>query len=126
MMSHIRPRYRAADEKENTYVMRRKTSAANWRFPRRATYTQWRRLPYRTRWWYIAEAQCNLLGYWRDCAKKTCRRARRCQHPQPCYWDRKSQLSEQQRRDMDKKCAPLRALLGIGFSRKGSHGLSLF
>jgi hypothetical protein len=106
--------------------MRRKVSAANWRFPRRATFSQWRRLPYRTRWWYLAEAQCTLLGYWRDCSKKSCRRARRCQCPQPCYWDRKRLLSDQQRKEMDKACEPLRALLRIGFSSKGSERLWVF
>jgi hypothetical protein len=52
--------------------MRRKVSAADWSFPRRMTFRQWRALPYRYRHAYLAQAKCNLLGYWRDCAKLRC------------------------------------------------------
>ncbi|MGO9400335.1 MAG: hypothetical protein ACLP19_21205 [Xanthobacteraceae bacterium] len=68
--------------------MRRNVSAPDWRFPLRMTYTQWSVLPYRDRHAYLAQAQCTLLGYWRDCAKARCRRAQRCLVPHPCYWER--------------------------------------
>jgi hypothetical protein len=57
-------------------------------------------LPYPERHAYLAQAQCTLLEYWRDCANARCRRARRC-------------------------FVPLRALLSLG-SLKGSEGLWLF
>jgi hypothetical protein len=66
--------------------MRRKLSAPGWRFPRRMTLKQWSLLPYRERHAYLAQAQCTLLAYWRDCANARCRRAHRCLVPQPCYW----------------------------------------
>ena len=47
--------------------MRRKVSAANWRFPLRMSRTQWARLPYRNRHAIIAQAMCTLLGHWRNC-----------------------------------------------------------
>jgi hypothetical protein len=47
--------------------MRRKVSAADWRFPWRMTRKQWSLLPYPQRHAYVARAQCNLLGYFRDC-----------------------------------------------------------
>jgi len=61
-----------------------------------------------------------------DCAKLACRRTRGCKEPQRCYWQRKSKLSHQQRKDMDQTCAALRGLLDIGFSKKGSQGLPPF
>jgi hypothetical protein len=49
-------------------TMRRKVTAWGWRFPLRMTRKQWSMLPYAERHTYVAQAQCNLLGYWRDCA----------------------------------------------------------
>jgi hypothetical protein len=105
--------------------MRRKVSAKGWRFPRRMTKTQWSVLPYRYRHAYVAQAQCNQLGYWRDCAKANCRRARRCLQPQPCYWDRKHAMSPADWAKAEALCRPLRGLLSLG-SMKGSEGLWLF
>ena len=105
--------------------MRRKISAAEWKYPRRMTLTQWRRLPYRDRHWYLAEAQCNRLGHWRDCTKTRCRRTRGCWVPHECYWVRRRRMSEAQIARMDALCAPLRALLGIG-SRQGADRLPRF
>ena len=48
--------------------MRRKVTARDWRFPRRMTRKQWSVLPYAERHADVAQAQCDLLGYWRDCA----------------------------------------------------------
>jgi hypothetical protein len=106
-------------------MVRRKVSAADWKYPRRMTFTQWRRVPYRRKHWLIAQAQCDLLGYWQDCRNRRCRRRRRCLSPQPCYWDRKKKMSEAERSRADALCAPLRALMWIG-SKKGSEGLWRF
>jgi hypothetical protein len=105
--------------------MRRKVSAPDWRFPLRMSYTQWSVLPYRYRYAYVAQAQCTLLGYWRDCAKARCRRAKCCLVPRPCYWDRKSAMSPAEWAKAEAACRPLRALLSLG-SLKGSEGLWLF
>ena len=48
--------------------MRRKVTAQDWRFPLRMTRKQWSMLPYAQRHAFVAQAQCNLLAYWRDCA----------------------------------------------------------
>jgi len=105
--------------------MRRKVSAKDWRFPRRLTFTQWRRLPFRVRHAYLAEAQCNLLGYWRDCAAARCRRARRCLTPLDCYWERKNAMSAEDWAKAEAVCRPLQELLHIG-SCQGAEGLWLF
>jgi hypothetical protein len=105
--------------------VRRKVSAANWKYPRRMTFSQWRRVPYRRKHWLIAQEQCDLLGYWRDCAKARCRRVRWCVSPHPCYWDRKAKMSEAELALADAACKPLRELMSIG-SSKGSEGLWLF
>ena len=105
--------------------MRRKVTARDWRFPRRMTRKQWSVLPYAERHGYVAQAQCDLLGYWRDCATARCRRARRCLSPHPCYWDRKQAMTPAEWAAADAVCRPLRALLSLG-SLKGSEGLWLF
>jgi hypothetical protein len=115
----------AVTESKREQKMRRKVSAANWKYPRRMTFTQWRRLPYRQKHWLVAQAQCDLLGYWRDCANLRCRRHRRCQSPHPCYWDRKSKLTAAELTTLNKLCQPLRDLTKIA-STRGSEGLWLF
>jgi hypothetical protein len=75
--------------------------------------------------WLIAQAQCDLLGHWRECTKPRCRRVRRCLFPHPCYWQRKDKMSDAELAQANALCAPLRALLRIG-SSKGSEGLWLF
>ena len=105
--------------------MRRKLSAPGWRFPRRMTLKQWSLLPYRERHAYLAQAQCTLLDYWRDCANARCRRAHRCLVPQPCYWERKQAMTPAEWAKAKEACRPLRALLSFG-SLKGSEGLWLF
>jgi len=57
------------------------------------TFQQWSVLPYRERHAYLAQAQCTLLEYWRDCANARCRRAHRCLVPYPCYWERKQAMA---------------------------------
>ncbi len=106
-------------------MVRRKVSAPDWRIPRRMTLRQWRRLPFPSRWWYLARAQCNLLGYWRDCKNRRCRRARRCLEPQPCYWDRKAATPPAEWARADARCKALRSLLGEG-AMKRSEGFWLF
>ena len=70
---------------------------------------------------YLAQAQCTLLEYWRDCANARCRRARRCLVPQPCYWERKQAMAPAEWARAEAVCRPLRALLSLG-SLKGSEG----
>jgi hypothetical protein len=106
-------------------LMRRKVTAPDWRFPLRLTRKQWSVLPYRYRHAYVAQAQCTLLGYWRDCKNARCRRARRCLFPDPCYWDRKRAMSGAEWAKAEAACRPLRELLSFG-SLKGSEGLWLF
>jgi hypothetical protein len=113
----------AIDERRK--LMRRKLSAPDWRFPRRMTLSQWRALPYRERHAYLAQAQCTLLEYWRDCAQARCRRAQRCLVPYPGYWERKQAMSAAEQAQAERACQPLRALLSLG-SLKGAEGLSLF
>ena len=105
--------------------MRRKVSAKDWRYPRRMTRRQWSMLPYGHRHAYLAQAQCTLLGYWRDCAKARCRRARRCLQPHPCYWDRKAAMTPAQWAKAAALCRPLRELLSLG-SLRGAEGRWLF
>jgi hypothetical protein len=105
--------------------MRRKVSAADWKYPRRMTFSQWRRLGYRQKYWIITQMQCTLLGYWKDCRIRRCRRQRKCYIPDPCYWDHKSQMSREEWARAAAQCQPLRKLLHIG-SSKGSEGLWLF
>ena len=105
--------------------MRRKVTAQDWRFPLRMTRKHWSMLPYAQRHAFVAQAQCNLLAYWRDCANARCRRARCCLSPHPCYWDRKQAMTPAEWAAADAVCRPLRALLSIG-SLKGSEGLWLF
>jgi hypothetical protein len=105
--------------------MRRKLSAPDWRFPRRMTLKQWSALPYRDRHAYVAQAQCTLLEYWRDCANARCRRARRCLVPCPCYWERKQVMAPAEWAKAEAACRPLRALLSLG-SLKGWEGVWLF
>jgi hypothetical protein len=105
--------------------MRRKLTAPDWPFPLRLTRKQWSVLPYRYRHAYVAQAQCSLLGYWRDCKKAQCRRARRCLFPHPCYWDRKRAMTPAQWAKAEAACRSLRELLSFG-SLKGSEGLWLF
>ena len=106
-------------------MVRRNVAASSWKYPRRMTFSQWRRVPYREKHGLIAQAQCDLLGYWRDCAKVRCRRDRRCLFPDPCYWDRKQAMSTADWAAADALCKPLRALMRIG-STRGSEGLWLF
>ena len=105
--------------------MRRKVTASTWRYPRRMTLTQWRRLSYRHRHWYLAQAQCTLLRFWRDCKNARCRRARRCLVPIPCYWNRKEAMPAAEWAVADAACRPLRELLRLG-SLRGAEGLWRF
>jgi hypothetical protein len=105
--------------------MRRKVTAPGWRFPARMTYKQWSTLSYPWRHANLAIAQCNLLKFWRDCAKARCRRARRCLKAQPCYWQRKQAMAPADWAKAEAACQPLRAVLSVG-SPKGSEGLRQF
>jgi hypothetical protein len=105
--------------------MRRKVAAAHWKYPRRMTFTQWRRVPYRKKHALIAQALSDLLGYWRTCKNNRCRRTQGCLLLHPCYWERKDKMSDAERAQADAACRPLRELMNIG-SFQGSEGLWLF
>jgi hypothetical protein len=105
--------------------MRRKVSAAEWRFPFRMTRKEWSMVSYPQRHALVAQAMCTLLGYFRECKNARCRRARVRLVPQPCYWDRKFAMPPEQWAKAEKRCKPVRELLAIG-SGKGSEGLWLF
>jgi hypothetical protein len=47
-------------------------------FPGRLMLEQWLALPYRRRAPLVVRAQCDLLGSFRFCANKQCRRLRTC------------------------------------------------
>jgi hypothetical protein len=74
---------------------------------------------------HLAQAQCTLLEYWRDCAHARCRRAQRCLVPYPCFWERKQAMTAAEHAEAERACRPLRALLSLG-SLKGAEGLWLF
>jgi hypothetical protein len=47
-------------------------------FPGRLTLEEWLAVPFRERIALVRRAQCDLLGSFRFCAKKRCRRERTC------------------------------------------------
>jgi hypothetical protein len=49
------------------------------KYPFGMTYTQWRRMPFRTRHRLIGLMINNRFRHWRSCADARCRRARACQ-----------------------------------------------
>ena len=55
-------------------------------FPGRLTLEEWLAIPFRKRIPLVWRAQCDLLGSFRFCAKKRCRRLRTCcgDDPQAC------------------------------------------
>ncbi len=63
-----------------------KRSSGKRSFPGRLTLEQWLALPYLDRVPLIGRAQCDLLGSFRCCADKRCRRSRTCSgdDPQAC------------------------------------------
>jgi hypothetical protein len=57
-------------------------------FPGRLTLEQWLARPSRVRSDLVRRAQCDLLGSFRFCTKKPCRRQRKCcgDDPGACGW----------------------------------------
>jgi hypothetical protein len=55
-------------------------------FPGRLTLEEWLTVPFQKRMTLIARAQCDLLGSFRFCADKRCRRVRTCcgKNPHDC------------------------------------------
>jgi hypothetical protein len=64
------PEARAAKDKEASLPKRN--------YPGRRTLTEWRALPVDDRRDLTRRAQCDLLGAWRHCTNKRCRRVRSC------------------------------------------------
>jgi hypothetical protein len=52
-------------------------------YPGRLTLEQWRALPRQERYDMAKRAQCDLLGSFRFCTNKTCRRVRSCSGSDP-------------------------------------------
>jgi hypothetical protein len=52
-------------------------------FPGRLTLEEWLAVPFRQRIALVRRAQCDLLGSFRFCAKKQCRRERTCHGDDP-------------------------------------------
>jgi hypothetical protein len=57
-------------------------------YPGRRTLNEWRALPVQNRRDLARRAQCDLLGSWRHCTNKRCRRVRSCSgdDPSDCSW----------------------------------------
>ncbi len=72
-------------------------------YPGRLTAQQWQALPLAKRRALARRAQCDLLGSFRHCRNKRCRRARTCcADPLACVtrlWSRKSKKSKRLRRE---------------------------
>ena len=60
-----------------------KLSKGKWCFPGRLTLEQWLAVPWGKRIGLIWRAQCDLLGSFRFCADKRCRRQRSCSGADP-------------------------------------------
>jgi hypothetical protein len=58
--------------------MRRRT------YPGRLTHEEWLKRPMDQRCLLVARAQSDLLGLWRSCDKKPCRRAHTCHGDEQC------------------------------------------
>jgi hypothetical protein len=56
----------------------KKTATGRRSFPGRLTLEQWAAIPFRERIHLIWRAQCDLLGSYRYCANKCCKRQRTC------------------------------------------------
>jgi hypothetical protein len=54
------------------------------RYPGRLTREEWLKRSVQERWLLAARAQSDLLGLWRSCSKKTCRRAHSCAGDERC------------------------------------------
>jgi hypothetical protein len=94
------------------------------KYPRRMTYTQWRRTPFRMRHWLVGLAINDQFRYWRSCADPRCRRARRCQDYE-CYWRRLQELPFEEQMRVRAAAGPLAKILWIG-SSKGSEGRPVY
>jgi hypothetical protein len=63
--------------KKQEVVMRKKS------YPGRLTFEQWQAAPFLKRIELVRRAQCDLLGSFRFCVDKKCRRARTCSGDDP-------------------------------------------
>jgi hypothetical protein len=54
-------------------------------YPGRLTYQQWMARSIRERCLPAARAKSDLLGLWKSCSKKSCRRAHACQGDDKCW-----------------------------------------
>ena len=93
-------------------------------YPRGMTFTQWRRLPFRTRHRLIGVMINDHLGHWRSCRDARCRRARSCQDYE-CYWRRLREIPFEESLNVRAAVKPFAQLLWIG-SNRGSEGKPLY
>ena len=69
-------------------------------------------LSYQDRNAWVTQAKCDLLGLWKACSKRRCRRDRTCRGYQfDCFWQHRAQLDPAAVRTVDSKCDNLDALL---------------
>jgi hypothetical protein len=82
------------------------------KYPGRRTFQQWQRLSYQERNAWVTQEKCDLLGLWKTCRKRRCRRDRTCRGSQfDCFWQHRATLQPAEVRAADAKCAPIDALL---------------
>jgi hypothetical protein len=82
------------------------------KYPGRRTFQQWKLLTYQERNAWVTQAKCDLLGLWKTCRKRRCRRDRTCRGYQfDCFWQHRAQLQPAAVRTADTRCAHLDALL---------------
>jgi hypothetical protein len=91
------------------------------KYPGRMNLTQWRRTPYGVKHRLVGIEINGFLGYWRSCADRRCRRARRCEDYE-CYWRRLHALPVEERSAVRSAVKPFEKLLWLG-SNKGAERL---
>jgi len=79
-------------------------------YPDRRTIEEWRALPARQRRELAWRAQCDLLGSFRHCANKRCRRARSCSGDARACVDRLWKLMPSKPKTLRSEIARLDAL----------------
>jgi hypothetical protein len=86
----------------------------NKKYPGRRTFQQWKQLTYQERNAWVTQAKCDLLGFWKTCRKRRCRRDRTCRGYQfDCFWQRRAQMESSAVRSADAACARLDTLLKV-------------
>jgi hypothetical protein len=82
-------------------------------YPGRRTVEEWRALPAQKRRDLARRAQCDLLGSFRQCANKRCRRARSCSGDACTCVDRLWKLTRRKPKTLRNEIARLDALANV-------------